>query len=431
MTSCARTERGEKFGEEARMKAVVWHGVGDIRLEDVEKPTIERSGDAVVRLTRSALCGTDLHMIRGTMPGMREGTILGHEGVGVVEEVGSDVRNFRPGDRVVLPSTLGCGSCSYCRAGYFAQCDTINPNGPQAGTSFYGGPASTGSFDGMQAEYVRVPAANVNMVAVPNPVGEDQAILASDILPTAWFGARLAEVSSGDAVAVFGCGPVGLLAILSARLQGASRILAVDTEPTRLERARELHAEAIDFNADDPVVTIRSLTGGIGVDRVIDAVGVDSYRPDNASDGDGAEQQAEVEQLLGASPGGQWRHGTGPSVVARWSVEAVAKAGSIGIIGVYPPGMDHWPLGTAFNKNLTVRMGNCNHRRYLPRLLDLLAGGSVDIGGLTSQTIRLDDVVDSYRHFDRQEPGWTKVAIVPDAGDRAAAAAAGERAMVP
>jgi threonine dehydrogenase-like Zn-dependent dehydrogenase len=412
------------------MKAVLWHGVGDIRLEDVSEPVIEDSGDAIVRLTRSAICGTDLHMIRGTMPGMREGTILGHEGVGVVEEVGGDVRNFRPGERVVLPSTLGCGSCSYCRAGYFSQCDTMNPNGPQAGTAFYGGPASTGSFDGMQAEYVRVPAANVNMVAIPNPVGEDQAIIASDILPTAWFGARLAEVSSGDTVAVFGCGPVGQLAILCARLQGASRIIAVDSEPTRLERARELHAEVIDFNVDEPVTTIRSLTADIGVDRVIDAVGVDSYRPENTSGPAGHEQQAEAEQLLGESADGQWSSATGPSTVARWSVEAAAKAGSIGIIGVYPPGMDHWPLGMAMNRNVTVRLGNCNHRRYLPRLLDLLAGGSVDVGDLTTQMVGMDEIVDAYRHFDRHEPGWTKVAVVPDAAGSRPRATTGERATV-
>src|ERR1051326_4312987 len=169
------------------MKAVVFHGLGDIRLDNVSVPNIEQSTDAIVRLTASAICGTDLHMIRGTLPGMQDGTVLGHEGVGVVEEVGSAVRNFRVGDRVVVPSTIGCGNCSYCRAGYYSQCDNANPNGPAAGTAFYGGPASTGPFNGMQAEFVRVPFANINLVKLPDGVSDDEAILVSDIFPTGYM----------------------------------------------------------------------------------------------------------------------------------------------------------------------------------------------------------------------------------------------------
>ena len=189
------------------MKAVVFHGVGDIRVDDVPEPKIQAPTDAIVRITASAICGTDLHMIRGTLPGMKPGTILGHEGVGVVEEVGPMVRNLKRGDRVVIPSTIGCGSCSYCRSGYFAQCDTANPNGPQAGTAFFGGPEMTGPFDGLQAEYVRVPYANVGLVKLPDGVTDDQAILLSDIYPTGFFGAHLAEIKDGDIVAVWGCGP--------------------------------------------------------------------------------------------------------------------------------------------------------------------------------------------------------------------------------
>src|SRR4051794_11523164 len=200
---------------ESRMKAIVFHGIGDIRLDDVKEPKIKEDGDAVVRLTASAICGTDLHMVRGTMPGMKPGTILGHEGVGVVEEVGKAVTGFKRGDRVVVPSTICCGRCSYCKAGYTSQCDNANPNGPQAGTAFFGGPMTTGPIDGLQAEFACVPLADPTLVKLPASLSDDQAILLSDIFPTGYFGADMAEIKSGDTVAVFGCGPVGLFTIAS------------------------------------------------------------------------------------------------------------------------------------------------------------------------------------------------------------------------
>ncbi|MHB9155769.1 MAG: alcohol dehydrogenase catalytic domain-containing protein, partial [Endomicrobiales bacterium] len=261
------------------MKAVVFRGIGDIRLEEMPDPNLQEPTDAVVRLTASALCGTDLHMVRGTVSDMVPGTILGHEGVGIVEEVGSDVRNFSPGDRVVIASTIACGYCSYCRAGYFSQCDNANPNGKRAGTAYFGGPKSSGPFNGLQAEKVRVPFANVGMVKLPDSVSDDQAVMLSDIFPTGYFGADLAEIKAGDTVAVFGSGPVGLCAIASARMLGAGRVIAVDQIPSRLEMARMQGAETINFNQEDPVETILRLTGGIGVDRAIDAVGVDAERP--------------------------------------------------------------------------------------------------------------------------------------------------------
>src|SRR5436190_5550981 len=211
------------------MKAVVFHEVGDIRLDEVRDPKLQEKTNAVVRLTASAICGTDLHMVRGTLTGMKSGTILGHEGVGIIEEVGDDVRNVRVGERVVIPSTIACGCCSYCRDGYFAQCDQANPNGAAAGTAFFGGPRASGPFHGLQAEYARVPFANVGLVRLPEEVSDDQAILVSDIFPTGYFGAELAEIEDGDTVAVFGCGPVGQFAIASAKLLGAGRVLAVDT----------------------------------------------------------------------------------------------------------------------------------------------------------------------------------------------------------
>src|SRR5262245_36168577 len=272
------------------MKAVVFHGIGDIRLDDVASPRIEERDDAVVRITSSAICGTDLHFVRGTVPGMKPGTILGHEGVGVVEEVGPEVRNLVPGDRVVIPSTICCGSCVYCRAGYYAQCDGINPNGKTAGTSFYGGPESSGPFQGLQAEYARIPKAAVNLVKLPDDVSDEQAILLSDIFPTGYFAAELAEIRPGDNVAVFGCGPVGMFAIASAQLFDAGRVFAVDHVDSRLKQARNQGAEVVDFDSEDPVLVLHELTGGSGVDRVIDAVGVDAVR---AHHGPAAEKSQE------------------------------------------------------------------------------------------------------------------------------------------
>ncbi|WP_368040832.1 alcohol dehydrogenase catalytic domain-containing protein [Pseudomonas koreensis] len=186
------------------MKAVVFHDVGDIRLDDVADPVIQEPTDAVVRITAAAICGTDLHFIRGTVPDMQPGTILGHEGVGIIEALGDDVRNLKVGDRVIIPSPIACGNFSYCRAGYFSQCDVVNPHGKQAGTSFFGGPKGTGPFHGLQAEKARIPYAHIGLIKIPQAISDDQAIAMSDIFPTAWFGAQMAEIRDGDSVAVFG-----------------------------------------------------------------------------------------------------------------------------------------------------------------------------------------------------------------------------------
>ncbi|WP_165990127.1 zinc-dependent alcohol dehydrogenase [Streptomyces sp. YIM 98790] len=400
------------------MKAVVWHGVGDIRVEDVPPPKIHDPYDAVVRITTSAICGTDLHFVRGTMPGLQEGRILGHEAVGVVEETGPGVRNFRPGDRVVVPSTVACGVCSYCRAGYYAQCDNANPGGRRAGTVFFGGPEAAGGLDGLQAEYARIPYAHVGLVPLPDSVDDAQAILLSDIYPTAWFGARLAEVRAGDTVAILGAGPVGQCAVACARLQGAGRIIVVDGVADRLALARDQHAETCDFNEEDPVEAVLDLTGGIGVDRVIDAVGVDAQRPAHGPAAESLSGQAEEfdrerdEVAPEQRPdGGTWVPGDAPSLAARWAVQMVAKAGTVGTIGVYPPQAQHYPFGEAFMKNLTLRMGNCNHRTYLPHLVTLVTSGELDPTPLVTRWTDLPAAVDAYRTFDRREAGWTKVAL--------------------
>nr|WP_156000120.1 alcohol dehydrogenase catalytic domain-containing protein [Streptomonospora sp. PA3] len=383
-------------------------------MDDVAEPAIEHPQDAIVQITTSAICGTDLHMVRGTLPGMVPGTVLGHEGVGVVAEVGSQVRNFSPGDRVVIPSTIGCGTCSYCRAGYFAQCDNANPNGRRAGTSFFGGPEGTGSFPGMQAERVRVPYANIGLVGLPDRVSDEEAILISDIFPTAWFGADIADIKPGHTVAVLGCGPVGLFAIISARVQGAGRVLAVDGVGSRLEQARALHAEPIDYNAEDPVAAMVELTGGIGPDRVIDAVGVDAERPKEGPAATG--ENGFARELAQVAPetnpqDGTWVPGDAPSMATQWAVQGVAKAGAVSIIGVYPPPMTSFPIGAAMNKNLTLRMGNCNHRKYVPELVRMVASGHVDIESVLTQEMGFDDTIAAYTAFDRREAGWTKVAV--------------------
>ena len=398
------------------MKAVVFHDIGDIRLEDVKEPKIKEPADAIVALTASAICGTDLHLIRGTVSGMQEGTILGHEGVGVVEEIGRAARNLSPGDRVVIPSTIACGNCSYCRAGYYAQCDRANPNGPTAGTAFFGGPKSSGPFDGLQAEKARIPFANVGPVKLPDEVDDDQAILLSDIVPTAYMGADNAQIKPGNTVAVFGLGPVGQFCVACAKLFDVGRVIAIDTIPSRLDMARAQGAEVIDFNAEDPIEAIKELTSGIGVDRVIDAVGIDANRPHRGPAAKSAARKHvwEKEKVAPeASPdNGNWEPGDAPSIVLTWGVEAVAKAGTISIIGVYGS-MDSFPIGNAMEKNLTLMMGNCNHRRYIPHLIELVRTGGLDPAEILTQREPITSVIEAYKAFDKREPGWVKVKLEP------------------
>jgi len=395
------------------MKAVVFHGVGDIRLDDVPEPEIQEPTDAIVRLTSSAICGTDLHMIRGTLAGMKEGTILGHEGVGIVEEVGAQVRNLNPGDRVVVGSTVGCGYCSYCRAGYYAQCDNANPQGPQAGTAFFGGPEATGPIDGMQAEYARIPYASVTCVKLPENVTDEQAIMTSDIFPTGYFGADIAGVPDGDTVAVFGCGPVGQFAIASALMMGAGRVFAVDNQPDRLEMARAQGAEVVNFDEEDPVGTVQELTGGIGTDRVIEAVGVDAEAPGGERD---EQEIGQVAPETNPQEGGLWEPGGAPSQSAVWATGAVCKAGTIGVIGVFPPQAMTFPIGAVQQRNLTVKGGNCNHRRYIPRLIGLVASGAFDPTDVLTQREPVTGAIEAYEIFDRRRPGWIKVELLTEAG---------------
>ena len=396
------------------MKAVVFYDVGDIRLEKVSEPKIKEDTDAIVRITSSAICGTDLHFVRGTFTGMKKGRILGHEAVGIVEAVGKSVRNFRPGDRVIIPSTIGCGSCNYCRAGFYAQCNRANIGGPLAGTAFFGGPEAAGGYDGLQAEFARVPFAAANLMRLPDEITDDAAIMMSDILPTSYQAAEMAGIKPGDTVAIFGCGPVGMMAIACAQHMNAGRVFAIDQVPSRLEQARRHGAEAIDFSKENPVLVLKELTDGSGPDRVIDAVGVDATCAHHTTFKQKRQFQRETDEIapdLKKADKAKWWTGGAPTQALEWGVESVAKAGTMSIIGVYPPTLKSFPIGQAMNKNLTLRMGNCNHRKYLPRLIELVRGGVMRPEQFFTQRVPVVGAIEAYHRFDQHEHGWMKVKL--------------------
>jgi threonine dehydrogenase-like Zn-dependent dehydrogenase len=402
----------------AKMKAIVFGGIGKIALKNVPDPKIKDRTDAIIRITSSAICGTDLHFIRGTAPGMKEGRILGHEAVGIVEEVGKSVRNLRKGDRVVVPSTVGCGSCTYCRAGYQSQCNVANPHGANAGTVFFGGPEEAGGLDGLQAEYARIPYAGVGLVKLPEEITDDQAILISDILPTSYMAAVMAEVKPSDNVAVFGCGPVGLFAILCAQHLGAGRVFAVDSVESRLEMARAHGAEVINFQQEDPVSVLKDLTNGAGPDRAIDAVGVDAATATRGPAADKSAQKEfkqELEKIteMGTPKGDAFQPGGAPSQALKWAIEAVAKAGTVSVIGVYTAPVQGFPIEQVMNKNLTLKAGNCNHRRYMPEMIELVRSGVIHPEEFLTQVQPITSAVDAYQAFDRHQAGWVKVKLDP------------------
>jgi threonine dehydrogenase-like Zn-dependent dehydrogenase len=402
----------------AKMKAIVFGGIGKVALKNVPDPKIKDRTDAIIRITSSAICGTDLHFIRGTAPGMKEGRILGHEAVGIVEEVGKSVRNLRKGDRVVVPSTVGCGSCTYCRAGYQSQCNVANPHGANAGTVFFGGPEEAGGLDGLQAEYARIPYAGVGLVKLPEEITDDQAILISDILPTSYMAAVMAEVKPSDNVAVFGCGPVGLFAILCAQHLGAGRVFAVDSVESRLEMARAHGAEVINFQQEDPVSVLKDLTNGAGPDRAIDAVGVDAATATRGPAADKSAQKEfkqELEKIteMGTPKGDAFQPGGAPSQALKWAIEAVAKAGTVSVIGVYTAPVQGFPIEQVMNKNLTLKAGNCNHRRYMPEMIELVRSGVIHPEEFLTQVQPITSAVDAYQAFDRHQAGWVKVKLDP------------------
>jgi len=358
------------------MKALVYEDVNRIALKDMPRPRLEDDEDAVVRATATTICGTDIHLVNGKTPQMRPGQILGHEMVGVVEEVGDKVANFAPGDRVVVPSTIACGRCSMCRQGEFAHCLTVLGGE----TAFFGGPETAGGFAGLQAEFARIPFADVGMLKIPDDVDDDAALSLSDIFPTAYFAVDNAQVSDGESVAVFGCGPVGLYAVLSAATRGAIPIFAIDREPERLElAARFPEVKVIDFTRDDPVEVIGRETGS-GADVVIDCVGME------ATDASGRPQ---------------------PSAAQMYALRCVRHTGVISIVGLYGE-LESYPLGQLVSKNLSVVAGNCNHRAYLAELLDYIRAHSKDGKFVWSHRLPFGQIERAYDMFINKKDGMVK-----------------------
>lgn len=382
------------------MKAVVFHDIGDIRLEDVAEPRLREPTDAIVRLTASAICGTDLHFVRGSVGGMRPGTILGHEGVGIVEALGDEVRNLQVGDRVVIPSTIACGNCVYCRAGYYAQCDVANPGGAQAGTAFFGGPQANGGFHGLQAEKARIPFANIGLIRLPSGISDDQAILLSDIFPTGYFGAELAEITRGHRRRV--------------RLR-AGRPVRHRQRPAHGGRPGVRRRPPPGSPAHGPATgrrgdRLRARGPGPGpalADRR------DRRGPRHRRRRGGRRAQP-WRRHCGATPGRyQLEPRQRPAQALEWAVQGLAKAGTLSIIGVYAEDSRQFPIGLAMNRNLTIRMGNCHHRKYIPRLLDYVLSGRIDPARILTQVKPIGDAIEAFEAFDRRETGWIKVELTP------------------
>jgi threonine dehydrogenase-like Zn-dependent dehydrogenase len=401
------------------MKALVLKGVGNIALEEVADPVIKDSTDAIVKITMTTICGTDLHSVRGTMPGYKPGTVLGHEGVGIVEQIGANVRTIKVGDRVIMLSTIGCGQCKYCKKGDYSQCDNANPLGPNAGTVFYGGPLEAGGLNGMQAQKVRVPFADVSLIKVPDSLSDLQVILLSDILPTSYMAVENASPIPEDMVAVFGCGPVGQLAIACLKIVGVKKIFAIDRVPSRLAMAESQGAHAINFDEVDPVKELKRLTDDHGPSKIIDAVGIDAQHPHTLSNWFKSlvspvdfKQEVKTVAPITNPHDGNWIPGNAPSQVLRWAVQAIEKTGIISIIGVYTPLLEVFPLGAAMEKNVTVTMGNCNHRAYFPLLLDWVQEEKIDLVPFMTQTMPFDEIVEAYKHFDKRDDGWLKIALL-------------------
>ena len=404
------------------MKAVIWNGIGDLKLVDVDEPSIEDVGDAIIRITGSAICGTDLHMVRGTMAGMKKGTILGHEAIGIVESIGPSVKQFAPGDKVVVCSTIACGRCKFCEAEEYSSCDNANPMGAEAGTAFFGGPSVTGSFNGLQAEKARIPFADFTLVKIPDGIADEDSLICSDIFPTSFQSAEMADVKKGDIVAVFGCGPVGQLAIASTKLLGAKQVFAIDSKLDRLALAETQGAIPINFDKVDPVQALKAQTFGFGPDSCIDAVGVDAEGPHSGPAKVSSIMETAqnlIDQKMVAPQtvafGDQFRQGDAPSKVLTWCVEAVRKSGVISIIGVYPPTARFFPIGMAMQKALTIRAANCSHRKYIPRLFKLMQETGFKPSLIISKEEKLEDAISCYKHFDHRDQGWTKVRLLTPA----------------
>jgi len=390
------------------MKAVCWHGARDVRVDQVPDPEILNPRDAIVRVTATAICGSDLHLYNGYIPAMESGDVLGHEFMGEVVEIGSDVRTLRVGDRVVVPFAIACGSCYFCAHELFSACDNSNPNAlmaekvyGQSGAGLFGYSHLYGGYSGGQAEYVRVPFADVGPFKVDSGIDDEMVLFLSDILPTGYMAAENCSISPGDIVAVWGAGPVGQFAIKSAFLLGAERVIAIDRIPARLRLAATASgAETINFDEEPVLPRLKQMTGGRGPDGCIDAVGLEAHGWGSLG---AVYDRARFAMLLA----------TDRLEALRQAIAACRKGGTVSVPGVYGGYLDKVPIGTAFAKGLTLKMGQTHVHRYMRTLMDLIEMGGLDPTFVVSHRLRLDDAPGAYDMFLKKENDCTKVVLRP------------------
>jgi threonine dehydrogenase-like Zn-dependent dehydrogenase len=388
------------------MKAVCWHGTHDVRVENVPEPGLLNHHDALVKVTLTAICGSDLHLYDGHIPSMHKGDILGHEFMGEVVEVGRDVQNLKKGDRVVVPFTICCGRCYFCKNSLWALCDNSNPNAALCERTYGSSSAGVfgyshlfGGFAGGQAQYVRVPFADVGPVKVPEGVRDEQAIFLSDVFPTGYMAAENCNIQPGEVVAVWGCGPVGQFAIRSAYMLGAGRVIALDQYSARLAMARRGQAETLDYQDVDVVEKLREMTGGRGPDSCIDAVGMEAHGTTADALYDRAMQAVHLE--------------TDRPHALRQAIQACRKGGTVSVPGAYGGIIDRFPIGAAFAKGLTLKMGQTHVPRYMNRLMQHVQAGDIDPGFVITHRLKIDNAADGYRAFRYDPDECVKVVMKP------------------
>lgn len=389
------------------MKALCWHGTSDIRCDSVPDPRIEHPRDAIIKVTACAICGSDLHIYNGVIPEMQNGDIIGHETMGEVVEVGPDNKKLKVGDRVVVPFTISCGECFFCTRGYFSACERSNRKADKAIQMWGHTPAGLfgyshilGGYAGGQAEFMRVPYADVGPIKVPDHLTDDQVLFLSDIFPTGYMAAEFCNIQQGDTVAVWGCGPVGQFAIKSAFMLGAGRVIAVDTIPERLEMAKQSGAETLDFLEERIYERITDMTDGRGADACIDAVGTEPYWNSGA---DAIVDRVKTATMLT----------TDRPHVLREAIQSCRNFGTVSIVGVYGGYADMIPLGSAMNRGLTLRMAQTPVQRYLPLLLERIEKGEIDPSFVITDHGRLEDGPDLYQKFRDRQDGCIKVVLRP------------------
>lgn len=394
------------------MRALTWQGIEDVRVEEVPDPTIQEPTDAIIRVTSTAICGSDLHLYKVLAPYLTPGDVLGHEFLGVVEKVGSGVGNLTVGDRVVVPFGIACGHCFMCDRGLFAQCETTQNVEMDKGASLFGYTKMYGQVPGGQAERVRVPHADFGPVKLPDTLSDERFLYLSDILPTAWQGVQWANVPEGGSLAVFGLGPVGQLAVRSAKHLGIERVFAIDLVPERLALAQQWGAEVIDTSAvKDAAATLKEMTDGRGPDSVLDAVGMEAHGNPVAEQVIGLASRLPKPVAKAAIE----RVGIDRLSALHTAIEAVRRGGTLSISGVYGGSADPMPLMTMFDKGLTVRMGQCHVRQWTDELFTLL-NQSEDVLGLESlatHRVPLEQAPEMYRIFQEKQDGCLKVVLTP------------------